>query len=423
MSYPQTLKYLQSFINYEKETAYNYKKSLRLSRMKEFLSCLGNPHRGVKFIHVAGSKGKGSTCAFIAYILKEAGYRVGLYTSPHLADFRERIRVLPGRKAGEFEGMISRRSLERLVKEIRPAVNSYNRSSKYGPLTFFEAYTALALLYFKKKKVDFAVLETGLGGRLDATNAVNSLVSVIMPVSYEHMDKLGSTLKAIAAEKAGIIKRKGCLVISAPQKEEAAEVIRRRCRKFKASLYEVKRFRSFNLRLLGDYQLINASVAAKTIELIRPAKVFSGIDCIKRGLYNTVWPARCEVLSKSPLLVADAAHNAASAGALRQAVKKNFRYRRLILILGISSDKDIRGICAQLSSLAHKIILTRAASPRSADPAVLASYFSGKETYLTYSVAEARNLGFRLARRNDLVLVTGSLFVAGEFKYGKRKFN
>ena len=214
MTYPETTRYLESFINYEKIPAYPYKESLKLERIKNFLAAIDNPQNALKCIHIAGTKGKGSTCAFVAYILRAAGYKVGLYTSPHLSDFRERIRILSYQSSAfssqpvvDFEGMISKNELTGLVEKLKPEIEKYNKNSKYGPLSFFEVYTTLAFIYFKEKKVDFAVLETGLGGRLDATNVVEPLVAAITPISYEHTQKLGVTLREIAAEKAGIIKR------------------------------------------------------------------------------------------------------------------------------------------------------------------------------------------------------------------------
>jgi len=424
MTYPETLKYLESFINYERYPAWPYKESLRLERIENFLKIIGNPQEGLKCIHVAGSKGKGSTCAFIAYILRESGFKVGLYTSPHLCDFRERIRILLP-EAGRvkvntgFEGTISRQELAGITTAIKPGIVRFNKSSKFGPLTFFEAITAVAFLYFKKKNVDFAVLETGLGGRLDATNMVKPLVSVITPISYEHTQKLGNTLGLIAQEKAGIIKFK-TEVISAPQRNEAMQVIERCSREKKSRLSVARRIPNkyipLNLKLLGRHQLINAATAISAIESLSRHGINIKIDAIKDGLNNTVWPGRCEVISKNPYCVLDGAQNVASAQVIRKAVLNNFKFRKLILVLGVSDDKDIQGICHKLSAIADKVILTKSSNPRATTPAVLAKYFMRKEKYFTDNVASARILALRLAGKNDLILVTGSLFVVGDFR-------
>ncbi len=428
MLYSQVISYLGSFINYEKIPAYRYKKSLRIKRIKEFLILLGNPQHDLRCIHVAGTKGKGSTCVFIAYILKEAGFKVGLYTSPHLADFRERIRIMPGKKKDEFEGMIPKAALKALVERLRPKIEKYNRKSPYGPLTFFEAYTALALVYFREKKVDFVVLETGLGGRLDATNVVNALVSVITPISYEHTDKLGDTLKKIAREKAGIIKSKKSIVISAVQEKEAREVIRARCKALGAKIYEIKKYKKLKIRLAGKHQLINATVAVSAVKALSGYGIKVGVDSIRQGLYNTIWPARCEVIRRNPYIILDGAQNLASARVLKETIKENFsaggrKYKKLILVLGISNDKDIKGICSELYDLTDKVILTKARTLRATDPEILAGYFNGKERYITNGIRQAKALSRLLAKREDLILVTGSLFVVGEFKYGRRQFN
>jgi len=449
-----------------------------LERVKNFLATIDNPQDSLKCLHIAGTKGKGSTCVFVAYILRQAGYRVGLYTSPHLSDFRERIRILrtqptdnSPQPAEDFEGMISKGEVTGLVERLRPLIQSYNKYSEYGPLSFFEVYASLAFIYFKEEKVDFAVLETGLGGRLDATNVVNPLTVAITPISYEHTQKLGSTLREIAAEKAGIIKNKGSVVISAPQEEEARQVIRARCFEVGSRLYEVDKdifydikksgfdvrgifdkYPDLKIRLPGKHQLINAAVAVGVIETLRvhninPVRnteaiisedkisngVNVGIDAIRGGLYNTVWPGRCEVVSSNPLIVLDGAQNIASMRALKEAIKENFsaegarlpdgqgsakggKYKRLILVLGISSDKDVKGICNEIYDLADEIVLTKADNLRATEPESLVKYFNGKEVHITDNVKEAKELAYHLAKKEDLILVCGSLFVVGEFR-------
>lgn len=440
MTYLEAINYLNSLTNYEKNTNYAYKKDLKLARIKGLLYSLGNPHDSLRIIHIAGTKGKGSTCAFVAYILRESGFSVGLYTSPHLNDFRERVRILSpsaynrNRRGVDFEGMISKKVLLSLVRELKPIIDKYNRYSKYGQLSFFEVYTALAFLYFKRRKVDFVVLETGLGGRLDATNVAKSLICGITQISLEHVQILGNTLPKIASEKAGIIKHNGAIIISALQAKEAQRIIRNRCKKFQAKLYEVGReikyfnfkkglmikgltndYKNLRLSLLGKHQAANAALAVGLVEGLSFQGVNLKASAIRGGLYNTVWPGRCELAGRNPLIVLDGAQNLASVNVLKIAIRENFRYKKLILVLGISSDKDILGICKILNSLADEIILTRAATPRAADPQRLARYFKRK-LHLTQSVKEAKLLAKKLANENDLILVTGSLFVVGEFR-------
>jgi len=457
MTYPEAIRYLDSLINYEKIPAYPYKESLKLERVKGFLKTIGNPQHGLRHIHIAGTKGKGSTSAFIAYILREAGYRTGLYTSPHLYDFRERIRILSTQRPSapapqlkeEFEGMISKNELADLVIRLRPAIEKYNKNSKYGPLSFFEAYTCLAFIYFKEKEVDFAVLETGLGGRLDATNTAFSLVSAITPISYEHTQKLGNSLREIATEKAGIIKVRPfarspvrpLIIISAPQEKEAEGVIINRCQEAGAKLYEVGKditykkikdgfkvkgifgeYLNLKINLLGEHQLVNATVAVAAVEALRNYDINVNIDSVRRGLYNTVWPGRCEIISKNPAVVLDGAQNIASAKALKETVKRNFKYRKLILVLGISKDKDIKGVCSQLYDLADTVILTKANNPRATEPKALTEYFNDKKQHITNNVQEALSLVEKETGKEDLALVTGSLFVVGEFRNGKIRY-
>lgn len=484
MTYKNIIRYLESFINYEKTPLCPYKRTLKLKRMRGFLNSIGNPQDSLKCIHIAGSKGKGSTCAFIAYILREAGFDVGLYTSPHLLDFRERIRILiqdakrKTQDAKDFEGMIPKSDLVRLVDRLKPAINRYNKNSQYGPLSFFEIYTALAFVYFKQKKVNFVVLETGLGGRLDATNVVTPLVCAITPISYEHTRQLGSTLTEIAGEKTGIVKAQSVkhkaqelIVISAPQEKEAMDVIRDKCRQRGAKLYmvgkdiiyrktknnfEVKQsyqyisinqskkspltlpfskggkwgnfrvkghsagYSGLRIRLLGEHQLINASVAIGVINAMRLHGVHISVDSLRKGLYNTFWPGRCEVVSQKPLIVLDGAQNIASSAALKNTIKEKFKYKRLILVMGVSNDKDIKGICSQLCGLADEIILSKADNPRGADVNMIENIIISQlsavrcEINKTKNIKQAVGLARQKAKKEDLILITGSLFVAGE---------
>ncbi len=450
MGYPQAIRYLESFVNYEEIPAYPYKESLKLERVKEFLDRIGKPQKNLKCLHVAGTKGKGSSCAFLAFILRQAGYKTGLYTSPHLIDFRERIRTLnalrpPHKAQGDFEGMITRGKFAELVETLRPAVEEYNKGSKYGPLTFFEVCTAIALFYFKEKKVDFAVLETGLGGRLDATNVAEPLVCAITSISYEHTQKLGNTLGKIAAEKAGIIKRYALcamryapIVISAPQEKEARDIIVNKCKEVGAKLYIVGKdikykknktgfdihgpfgeYKNLKISLIGGHQIVNAATAIGMIEALRNHGILIDADSIKKGLYNTVWPGRCEVISRNPIIVLDGAQNTASAAVIGKAIRQNFKYKRLVLVLGISSDKDIKGICKELKGLADTVILTKSKNPRATPHKELAQYFRGGDIHITDNVAQAKKTALSISGKEDLILVTGSLFVAGEFRDAK----
>ena len=462
MTYQETIRYLESFINYEKVPSYPYKESLKLERIKDFLSSIGNPQYDLKCIHIAGTKGKGSTCAFVSYILKEAGFKVGLYTSPHLSDFRERIRILrPSsnvlRQTSEkvFEGMIPRRDLVGLVGRLKPAIKKFTKNSKFGPLSFFEVYTALAFVYFKAKAVDFMVLETGLGGRLDSTNTARPLVCGISPISLEHTQKLGNTLKEIAVEKAGIIQSHKVtksqshklIVISAPQEKEALEAIKNRCKNTGAKLFEIGKdiiyqksksgfsvkgvfykYPDLKIRLLGRHQITNACVAIGVIEALKNYNINISPTDLKKGLYNTVWPGRCEIIARRPLIVADGAQNVASIQALKKAVREKFKFNRIILVIGVSGDKDMEGISREITAFTDEAVLTRADNPRAMPvdkmEAVLKDYINGRyQITKTRSVREALAKAIQKSRKGDLVLVTGSLFVVGEARDILKKKN
>ncbi len=432
MTYPEVIRYLESFINYEKITGYSYKSAFRLERMHNLLDLFGHPERKFNSIHIAGSKGKGSVSAMVFSILTEANFKAGLNTSPHLIDFRERIRIAEDK----YWRLITEEEVVSLVEEMKPKVDFL----KERP-SFFELYTALAFLYFARLNLHLVVAEVGLGGRLDATNVLNPLVCGITSLSFEHTDKLGNTLTSIAGEECGIIKE-NVIVVTAPQEDEAMKVIKENCCRKNAHLYEVGRnifFEElgfdngkeiFNLRgnfseyaylempLLGRHQLINAGVALGIIEALRNYGIYVSAEAVRAGFKKVYWPGRLEVIEEMPPIILDGAHNQASARALKEAVKKCFQYARLILVLGISKDKDIKGICQELTEIADEVILTKANNPRAEEPENISCRLQAAgcrhKIYLTNNVGEAIGLARKRAEEEDLILVTGSLFLVGE---------
>ena len=423
MNYPSALRYLDSFINYEKIVDYPYSTCLNLARMEYLAGLFDNPHKKFRSIHIAGTKGKGSTAAMLASILKEAGLKTGLYTSPHLISPRERIRILFAQQNGEellgLEGMISEDEICRLIEEIIPAIEKIQRDGRFGDISFFEIYTLLAFLYFAQEQVDIAVVETGMGGRLDATNIVNPLVAVFTPISLDHTDKLGPTISDIAREKTGIIK-KGCSVVTSSQPQKALGRIKD-VSKEKGALFSglngniCEELRGRKISLKGRYQLDNAALAVKTAELLERYNITVSEDSIRKGLSRVVWPGRMHIISSSPLVILDGAQNRSSARALKESIK-DFSFDRLILVLGISSNKDIAGIASQLCPGAERVILTKVGNCRAASPEQLkekiADYVA--DPAITNSSKEALGLAKSEAGKDDLILITGSLYLVGE---------
>ncbi|MEW6418961.1 MAG: folylpolyglutamate synthase/dihydrofolate synthase family protein [Nitrospirota bacterium] len=473
MSYNGTINYL-----------YNLQKhgiKFGLDNISRLMSVLDNPHKSFLSIHVAGTNGKGSTSAIIASILKTAGLKVGLFTSPHIVSFTERIRV-NGEEISEDEVI-------GLTDEIREKNSKFKiQNSKFSP-TFFEFITAMAFLYFKRKNIDIAVIEAGMGGRLDATNIVIPEVSVITKISYDHREFIGNTLKEIAHEKAGIIK-KGIPIVISSQAPEAMKVIEKKAIEKDAVLYVYGRNFSSVLKredvsgicfdyhgsdlftihdlvlpLTGEHQMQNASVAIKAAMIVLrnsckfqvPSSKLNNnkhstfniqhlTNFVRSGLATTKWPGRLEIIKEDPTILIDGAHNPAAAEALSNALVKNFlrRYKRIILILGIMGDKDIKGIMEPLLPLASEIVLTSPDYERAASPAKLAEATASlgfSQVRIAPTVRNAIEMAIKesqqsnpplppftkggsveinnsslITRHSSLIVITGSFYTIGEAK-------
>jgi dihydrofolate synthase/folylpolyglutamate synthase len=439
--YQQTLDYLYSFIDYETMHQPRDASHFDLRRMDELLGRLDNPHLKARTVHIAGTKGKGSTAAMVASVLSTAGYKTGLYTSPHLTDLRERFRI-----DGE---LISEAVIIELVDRLKPEVEIVNQEARYGRLTTFEILTALGFLYFAKEGVDFQVVEAGLGGRLDATNVVRPEVCIITAIGLDHTDVLGDSLAQIAGEKAGIIKP-GSVVASSPQTDEAACVIKERCIennirlvragidvnwqshgfKLDRQLLEIKgRLTDYRiaLPLLGSYQRENAAVAVAALEVLAENGFNITHNDIITGFEKVSWPGRFQVMGQKPLVVVDGAHNPASIRQFKLSLadyiknclgfeEKSKPFDRAILVIGASLDKDIGGIVSELFPLFNEAIVTRSRHPRAMVATSIMAEFRkyGLEPHIAESVAQAVSLALSRAGKRDLICITGSLFVAGE---------
>ncbi|MFC2149073.1 bifunctional folylpolyglutamate synthase/dihydrofolate synthase [Candidatus Auribacterota bacterium] len=431
-TYKDALDFLYSNLDYEKSGPPRYsKKKYDLNRFNRLLAGLGDPHKNFKTIHVAGTKGKGSTAAIISSILVGSGYKTGLYTSPHLISVRERICV--GNKpvsASEFKDAISR--IKTVLTGLKEDVRDY--------ATVFEILTAASFLIFERKKVDIAIIEAGLGGRLDATNVIDPVISVITPVSYDHCNVLGNSLKKIAREKAGIIKKGGTVVVSG-QRGDVLREIRKIADKRTAGIVRVTdKFRAEEIRispagssftlsygngsipdlkipLVGRHQIENSLTAIATAKCIAGRPGFNIPEkAIRKGLRSVNWPGRIEVAGARPLIILDGAHNVESIRALRKTVKDVFKYKRLILVFGVSGDKDIGGMIREIGPVPDIIIATRAHPSRGVDPKAIAAGFGRyrKELFVEDIPAKAYRKAVRLAQKDDLICVTGSLYLAGK---------
>jgi len=407
---------------------------LGLENSERLLERLGDPHHDFPAIHVAGTNGKGSVIAFIHSALTKMGYKVGRYTSPHLVDFSERIVI--------NDVPVNSGEIAELVESIRPIVHEMDSDSRWGHPTFFEAVTAMAFQHFSRHNVDFAIVEVGMGGRYDSTNVVKSCLSIINNVSMEHQEYLGDTIEKIAMEKAGIIKN-GVEVVSAAEDPRVRAIIDARAGECGSKIYYLSmdfHFKTRNdayprqwldfegplttlhdveLNLAGRFQAKNASVALMALDILRQKQLISFDEAtLRSGLAETRWPARLEKLSDSPLLFLDVAHNPAAVVFLVDAMQELFPDHKVVLIVGMLSDKDVKECLRTLSRLGDTIVVTQPKYERALSAELLAEAARSIFGHVTCecSIASAIQAALELSSQGDLILITGSLFNVAEVR-------
>lgn len=382
---------------------------LGLENTFKLAALAGNPQNQLRFIHVAGTNGKGSTCAMLESIYRVAGLRVGLFTSPHLVSFRERMQV--------NRQLISEADVVRFVKEIQPWLGTF--PAEHHP-TFFEVVTVMALRHFAEQKCDLVIWETGLGGRLDATNIVTPLASVITNIQYDHQRWLGETLERIAAEKAGIIKP-GVPVLTAAKEPEALAVIEATAKRLKAPFHRVATVHTTRnpkyaaLPLLGEHQQMNAALAVATVGVLQE-KIPVSETVIGKGLSTVNWPGRLQLVTRSDgrKVLLDAAHNPAGVATLRAALKEHFSGERPVFILGVMQDKDWSSMCQLLAPMAARILCVPVNSERGTDPAQLREACSHANPAVQVLACSSLVQAFEQAATEPLVVVAGSIYLIGE---------
>jgi len=421
MNYEEAMNYLADLARF----GFNF----GLCRIEELLNRLGNPHRYLKTVHIGGTNGKGSTAAMLASILLKAGYRVGIFTSPHLHFFTERYRI---------NGVeITPEKIAELVGEIRPYMEIMVAQGFEHP-TQFEAATALAFLYFYREKVDFLVLEVGLGGAIDSTNVVTPLVSVITNIGMDHMDYLGNTINEIAGIKAGIIKP-GIPVVTAAG-GEGLSVIKKTCRERNARLILVGRdvtwghigntgsgqsffirgrrntYENLFLPLLGRHQQVNAATAVAAAEILTDSGYAVTSEAVREGLAAVNWPGRLEIVRKDPLVIIDGAHNYDGAKSLRRALEEYLPGKDLILMIGMLGDKEHTKVLSELAVNARVVVVTKPDNPRAGNWRHLAAEAGrySSEVYLVEDIGAAVAKALSVAGRDEAVCITGSLYMIAE---------
>jgi len=428
-NYKSALDYLYSFVDYSLTRNLRYSaEKFNLDRMNLLMGLLKNPQNKYPTIHVTGTKGKGSICAMLSSVLIAAGYQTGLYTSPHLHEYTERIQV-NGMKIKKIE-------LVNLINEIERHVSSING------LTTFEITTAVAFLYFVKKKVDIAIIEVGLGGRLDATNIVRPLISIISTISKDHEKILGNTLKKIAEEKAGIIKE-NIPVIIAPQKPRIYTVLENRAKQKNAPIFRTDKLlkikyithdldhQTFSIvdkktnqsadiatSLLGKHQAINSLSAFTALKYLNKCGFIIPYEKIVEGIKNAKWPGRFEIISKKPVIVLDSAHNIDSISKLSQTTKEYFPRKKIILLFGASEDKNIRGMLSVLLPMSEKIIFSKSTHPRAMDPEKISALCNAYQNKISVIMPAERALEKAISLWNDhsIIVVTGSIFMVAAIR-------
>ncbi|MFR4411532.1 MAG: bifunctional folylpolyglutamate synthase/dihydrofolate synthase, partial [Clostridium sp.] len=416
----------------------NFGSNYGLERTYKLLEHLGNPERDLKLIHIAGTNGKGSTTSMITEILMGEGYKVGMYTSPFIEEFEERIQI--------NRNNIPKESLAILMDEIKVAVDKVIEAG-YNHPTEFEIITVLMLLYFKKENIDFGVIEVGLGGTLDSTNVIKPIIQVITSISFDHTNLLGNTLEKIAREKAGIIKR-GIPTVIYPQQEEVLKVIKNKCFEMDSELYiannENLKFKNivnldkpyqllkYNneiyilLPLLGEHQIINLSVAMQAIEVLNNKNIIDiSIANIVKSIKNVSWKGRLEVLSNNPYVVIDGAHNIQGIKTLSRNIKKYFKYENLYLILGILADKDVEEMIKIITPMAKKVYSVTPNSIRGELAESLKDEVSkfNKNCKAFDKYEEAYLEALNDASEKDLILASGSLYMIGDMRKIIRKIS
>jgi len=436
-SYEKAMEYLNSRTNYEKKWPSYGPVTFSLERMRRLNVLLGNPHERYRSIHLTGTKGKGSTATMVASILQAAALKAGLYTSPHLVNIEERIRV-NGRD-------IPRERLAAILERVSGPVEFIRGIAPPPHPTFFEIFTTAAFCYFAEEKIDWAVVEVGLGGRLDSTNIIRPEVAAVTRIGLDHTNLLGNTTAEIAGEKAGIFKE-GVPVVLAPQEESVGRLLRGRAGSLHAPVWGVgeeiefgdiqsctdgfgHRFRvktplaehaALEIRLIGAHQVENAAVAVGVIDLLRSRGKLDVTEAvIAEGLSRVEVPARVEVMGASPWIILDGAHNPMAIEALVQAIREHFTFRRLVLLFAMATDKDIPGSLDILLPIADEVFFTVTNSPRAAKPQTLKRLATAWGKQKVHSEPdESAALGKALAAtgKDDLLLVTGSLYLAGDLR-------